>query len=155
MSPCWQKMRKGLHLSPWAKNEKNKDTSFSSTFKFWESKVPSVFSILAQRLIYSHFLISRMSPCWSWRLYLSPEAKIEKTKGTLFSSTFKVWESKVPLVFYSFDYGQSYGHSMNLQIFPVDVAYRKMTTLKEALPMGSQSPSLYFWAQGDQENGEK
>ena len=46
-----------------------------------------------------------MAPCWrSWqkirkRLYLSPRAKIVKTKGTLFPSIFKVRKSKVPLVF--------------------------------------------------------
>ena len=32
-------------------------------------------------------------------LYLSPRAKIEKTKGTLFSGTLKVEGNKVPLVF--------------------------------------------------------
>ena len=67
-------------------------------------------------------------------LYLSPRAKIEKTKGTLFSSTFKVWKNKVPLVFQVFDHGLSYDHSQNLQVFPFDVAYWKRTTLKEALP---------------------
>ena len=41
-------------------------------------------------------------------LHLNPWAKIKKTKGTLFSSIFKVWESKGPLVFSIFTLGLRY-----------------------------------------------
>ena len=44
---------------------------------------------------------------WS---YLSPCAKIKKIKGTLFPSTFKVSENKVPLVFSIFAQGLRYSH---------------------------------------------
>ena len=40
-----------------AKIEKNKGTLFSQTFKVEENKVPSVFSILALGLRFSHFLM--------------------------------------------------------------------------------------------------
>ena len=108
MAPCWhgwQKRRKRLNLSSWAKIEKTKDTLFSSTFKVRENKEPLVFSILAQGLRYSHFLIfcqprqqGNILEFRKW-LYLSPWAKIEKTKGTLFSETLKVEGNKVPLIF--------------------------------------------------------
>ena len=57
-----------------------------------------------------------MAPCWCGRqkmrkwLYLSPRAKILKTKGTLFSQTLKFEENKVPLVFSIFALGLRYSH---------------------------------------------
>ena len=81
---------------------------FSQTLKVEENKVPLVFSILALGLKYSHFLIfcrpHRKGPSKSLENgYVSaPESKLKKTKGTLFSSTFKVGENKVPLVFLNF-----------------------------------------------------
>ena len=50
-------MRKWLYLSPRAKIKKTKGTLFSQTLKVEENKVLLVFSILAQGLRYSHFLI--------------------------------------------------------------------------------------------------
>ena len=41
-------------------------------------------------------------------LYLSPRAKIEKTKGTLFSQTLKVEGNKVHLVFANLAQGLRY-----------------------------------------------
>ena len=38
-------MKKCPYLSPWAENEKNKDTLFSQTFKIEENKVASFFFI--------------------------------------------------------------------------------------------------------------
>ena len=108
------KFRKRLYLSPWAKIAKTKGTLFPSTFKVWENKVPLVFSILAQWLRCSFHLYWRISPCWhGWQkmnkwLYLSPWAKIEKTKGTLLSLTLKVGGNKVPLVFTIFAQGLRY-----------------------------------------------
>ena len=107
---------------PLIENWRKKGTLFPSTFKVWENKVPLVFSILAQRLRYSHFLNSRMAPCWcGWwkmrkRLYLSPWSKIGKTKGTLFPSTLKVWESKVTLVFSILVQRMRYRHFLNLRM---------------------------------------
>ena len=127
----WQKIRKRLYLSPWAKILKTKDTLFPSTFKVWESKVPLVFSIFSQGMWSSHFFIF----CWPCQqgaileyrriLYLSLWAKNEKTKGTLLSQTLKVEENKVPLVFLIFSQGPRYGHFVNLQVFPFDVTYWK------------------------------
>ena len=56
-------------------------------------------------------------------LYRSLLAKIEKTKGPLFSQTLKVEGNKVPLVFSIFAQGPRYGHFVNLQLFPFDVTY--------------------------------
>ena len=65
--------------------------------------MPVVFSIFVQGLRYSHFLNWRLLPCWlteNEKMAISqPGAKIEKTKGTLFSQTLKVEGNKVPLVF--------------------------------------------------------
>ena len=133
-APCWcgwQKMRKWLYLSPWAKIEKTKGSLFSQTLKVEENKVSLFFSIFAQGLRYSHFLIfcqprqqGNILEFRKW-LYLSPWAKIEKTKGTLFSETLKVEGNKVPLIFLIFAQGLRYDHSVNLQVFPFDVPYWK------------------------------
>ena len=40
-------MKKCPYLSPWAENEKNKDTLLSQTFKIEENKVALFFSFLA------------------------------------------------------------------------------------------------------------
>ena len=67
--------------------------------------MPLVFSILAQELRYSLFLIfcqpRQQGAITKFRkvLYLGLRAKIEKTKGPLFSQTLKVEGNKVPLVF--------------------------------------------------------
>ena len=49
-------MKKCPYLSPWAENEKNKDTLFSQTFKIEENKVALFFSFLAQDPRYWQFL---------------------------------------------------------------------------------------------------
>ena len=99
LAPCWcgwQKKGKRLYLSPWAKILKTKGILFPSTLKVWEGKVPLVFSIFAQGLKYSHFFIFRwpnqQGAILEYRrmLYLSLWAKIEKTKGTLFSSVLSI-----------------------------------------------------------------
>ena len=52
----------------------------------------------------------------------------------MFSQTLKVEGNKVPFASAIFDQGLRYGQSKNFQVFPFDVACRKMTTLKAALP---------------------
>ena len=108
MTPCWrgwQKRRKRLYLSSWAKIEQTKDTLFSSTLKVWKNKEPFVFSILAQGLRYSHCLIfcqpRQQGAILEFRrwLYLCPRVKIEKTKVPLLSQILKVEENKVSLFF--------------------------------------------------------
>ena len=50
----------------------------------------------------SQLLASALGLGWSLTIklpYLNPWAKNQKNKGTFFSSTFKVQESKVPLLF--------------------------------------------------------
>ena len=75
---------------------KTRGTLFIQTLKVEENKVSLVFSIFAQELRFSLFLLfclpRQQAAILKFRkwLYLSPRAKIEKTKGTLFSSTFKV-----------------------------------------------------------------
>ena len=112
----------------------------SQTFKVEGNKVPLVLPIFDQGLRYSLFLIFRhphqqgaILEFRKW-LYLSLWAKIEKTKGTLFSQTLKVEGNKVPFVFSIFHQGLRYGQYKNLHIFSFDVAYWKMTPLKAALP---------------------
>ena len=134
MLPCWrgwQKMRKWLYLSPWAKIEKTKGSLFSQTLKVEENKVSLVFSIFAQELRFSLFLLfcqpRQQGAILKFRkwLYLSPWAKIEKTEGTLFSQTLKVEGNKVPLIFLIFAQGLRYDHFVNLQVFSFDVPYWK------------------------------
>ena len=78
-------------------------------------------------------------------LYLTQRAKIEKTKGTLFSSTFRVWESNVPLVFWFMAQGPKYWHSMTLQVIPFEVTYWKMGYLAAALPVVVQQKIFTWW----------
>ena len=80
---------------------------------------------------YSHFLIffqprqrGNIREFRKW-LYLSPWAKIEKTKGALFFETLKVEGNKVPLIFLIFEQGLRYDHSVNLQVFSFDIPYWK------------------------------
>ena len=104
-------MRKWLYLSPWAKIEKTKGSLFSQTLKVEENKVSLFFSIFAQELRFSLFLLfcqpRQQGAILEFRkwLYLSPRVKIEKTKGPLLSQTLKVEENKVPLVFLIFAQG--------------------------------------------------
>merc|ERR1711984_20703 len=100
-----KKKRKGPYLSPEVPNSKNKGTFFSSTLKVEESKVPLFFGLEAPGQIYGPFLffliwlqIIAFIKMKKWP-YLSPEVPNPKNKGTLFSSTFKVGEKKLPLFF--------------------------------------------------------
>ena len=99
------KMTKTAYLSSRAINQKNKNTLPSSTFKDGEGKVPLLFSYLAQELRYSHFLIFKRSFQLKGGIYIKKllqlgfQSKSKKSKGTLLSSTFKVEEGKVPLLF--------------------------------------------------------
>ena len=93
------------YLGSWTINQKNRTLSFSLF-----SRMSSVLSFLihgpgAKILAFSPFDDAVNSTSWALidnmaisRLYLSPWAKIWKTKDTLFSSSFNVWENKVPLV---------------------------------------------------------
>merc|ERR1712030_148240 len=94
------------YLSPEVPNSKNKGTFFSSTLKVEESKVPLFYGLEAPGQIYGPFLffliwlqIIAFLKMTKWP-YLSPEVPNPKNKGTFFSSTLKVEESKVPLFFW-------------------------------------------------------
>ena len=95
---------------------------FSQTLKVEENKVSLFLSIFAQELRFSLFLLfcqpRQQGAILKFRkwLYLSPWAKIEKTRGYLFSQTLKVEENKVSLVFSIFAQGPRYGHFLNLQV---------------------------------------
>ena len=60
-------------------------------------------------------------------LYLSPEALNRKNKGTLFSSTFKVEDKKVPLFFRLGAYELRYGHFLIFLVLLQVEAMIKMT----------------------------
>ena len=106
-----QRGRNGQYLGPWAKNWKNKDTLLSQTLKVEEKKVSLVFWFVAQEPRYWHFCnlpISRTSLPMFQKIkwpYLGSWATNKKTKDTFFSSTFKVWESKVSLFFFIYGPG--------------------------------------------------
>ena len=98
-------MTKTAYLSSKAINQKNKGTLLSSTFKVGEGKVPLFFCFMALELSFGHILISmppsrRIAGLEMTKMeYLSSKAINQKNKGTLLSSTFKVGEGKVPLLF--------------------------------------------------------
>ena len=117
--PEFQKM-KWSHLSPWATNKRNKDAFFSSTFKVWESKVSLFLSFIAQGPRYWQFLPLTMVRTSLPELqkikwpYLVSWAKNKKSKATFFSSTLKVWESKVCLFLSFIAQGTRYWHFLPL-----------------------------------------
>ena len=77
--------------------------------------------------------------------YLGSWAINQKNKDTLFSSTFKVWESKVPLIFWFMAQGPKYWHFINLQVIPFEVTYWKMGYLAAALPVVFQQKNFTWW----------
>ena len=94
----------GYISAPEQKLKKTKGTLLSLTLKVGGNKVPLDFAILVQGLRYSLFLIfcqpRQQGAITKFRkgLYLGLWAKIEKTKGPLFSQTLKVEGNKVSLV---------------------------------------------------------
>ena len=67
--------------------------------------------------------------------YLGHLASNKKTKVTLFSSTLKVEENKVPLVFHLEAHRPRYGHFVIFSIFPLSVVlpYNHPTMLSRTL----------------------
>ena len=117
-STCHRQGKKGQYLGPWAINWKNKDTLLSQTLKVEEKKVSLVFLFVAQEPRYGHFIFwslgSKVRDIVKLQKYqyLGSWATNQKTKDTFFSSTFKVWESKVSLVFFI------YGPGAKILAFP-------------------------------------
>ena len=103
---CSKKVRFNLTPSP----------PTTERVKFEENDVSLIFSIFASWLRYTLFLLfcqqGTIFEFIKW-LYLSFWAKIEKTKGTLFSSHLKVWKNKEPLVFSILAEGLRYSHFLN------------------------------------------
>ena len=101
----WDKIRKCPYLGLESIKCKNKVTLISQTLKVEEKKVPLFFWSVAQEPRYSHFIFrssgSGVCSIIEGRRcqYLTPGPWIKKPKITFFSSTFKVWESKVSYVF--------------------------------------------------------
>ena len=97
---------------------------FSQTLEVEGNKVPLVFLILAQDLRYSLFFIfcqpRQQGAITKFRkgLYLGLRAKIEKTKGPLFSQTLKVEGNKVSLVFSILAQRPRYRPFLNLVMAP-------------------------------------
>ena len=94
-----------INLGYWATNKKSKDTFHFQTVKVKGKKVFLFFSFMAHGARYRHFVhltIPRTSLPKFQKIkwpYLGSWATNQKTKDTFFSSTFKVWESKVSLFF--------------------------------------------------------
>ena len=98
------------YLCQTTSNPKYKGTFFSSTFKVWEEKVPSDFHLKTNWPRYGrfvdypviHFVLENDvgSTKSTNQPYLCQTASNPKNKGTSFSSTFKVWEIKVPSDFH-------------------------------------------------------
>ena len=110
------KTRKWLYLSILSSKWKNKGTFFSPTFKVEGNKVPLFFHFELKWAKYGNFfvfkLFKRKYESWKkWnRPYLTQFGLNWKNKGTLLSSTLKVWEIKV-LLFFHFKLKQTrYGH---------------------------------------------
>ena len=82
---------------------------------------------------------------WENGYISAPEPKLKKTKGHFIF--FDFWSLRKQFKFELWPLSEFAG-------FPFDVAFWKKTTLKEALPIGSQSSSFYFWNQGEQGNGK-
>ena len=120
----FDKMTKWPYLSPEVPNPKNKGTFLSSTLKVEESKVPLFFGLEAPGQIYGPFLffliwlqIIAFIKMTKWP-YFSPEVPNPKNKGTLFSSTFKVGEKKVPSDFCFKVLWLRYSHLFYFAYFP-------------------------------------
>ena len=144
-----KKFIKWPYLRKYGKSEKSKATLFSQTFKVWEYKVPLVLSILPYFLRYGHFL------CWKLifgqkkcikRPYLKKYGKSGKSKTTLFSQTFKVWENKVPLVLSILPYFLRYGHFKIFSIFLLlGVQNHNSFHGKLTIPFSNIIIFSYFW----------
>ena len=127
-----QKM-KWPYLGSWAVNKKNKDTFFSSTFKVWESKVCLVFFIHGQGakiFTFPQFDDGTYSTSGAsiYKMAIS-QLYLEKLKTLCFLQLLKFERAKCPF-FSIFERGLSYGQSINLQVFPFDIANWKMSTLR-------------------------
>ena len=97
------KTTKWLYLSHLTSYQENKGTLFSSTFNVEENKVPLFSWFEVKWLRCSHFVVFKniaygfIGVKTTKSLYLSHLTSYQENKDTLFSSTFKVGENKVPL----------------------------------------------------------
>ena len=104
-----------------------------SKWYFWK------FNISAQWNVWQLFIVQlwpsfkSKSKVWKMKMAIS-QPLIQNLKTVGYFKTLKLEGNKVPFVFAIFDQGLRYGQSKNLQVFPFDVAYWKMNTLKAALP---------------------
>ena len=71
-------------------------------------------------------------------LYLSPEARNTKSKGTFFSSTFKVEEKKVPLFFGFGSSGLRYSHFV---IFMIALTQSQTKKMREWPYLSPETPN--------------
>ena len=84
-------------------------------------------------LIWGWHIFDVVDRKWENGYYISPWAKIEKTKGTLLSPTFKVWESKVPLVLSILAQGLRYSHFLISRIASWWRGWQKMRKSSQPL----------------------
>ena len=97
------KITKWLYISYLTSGQENNGTLFSLTFKVEGNKVPLFSWLEVKWLTYSHFVFfieDHLYECGcqtTKELYLSHLTSNQENKGTLFPSTLKVKENKVPL----------------------------------------------------------
>ena len=81
-----------------------------------------------------------------WRGWYIMRNRLHKIKGHLFPSTFKVWESKVPLIFSIFHQELSFGKFWRCHGGEMVGQRRNLsTTIKWRIAMGNCSHPIEFW----------
>ena len=85
----------------------------------------------------------------TWKMrkwpYLGSWATNKKTKVTFFSSTFKVWESKVSLLFWFVAKEPRYCHCFFFHVFPFDATLWKKVMPAQGLADSLECSNLIFW----------
>ena len=110
-----------------------------------------IFSFVDLALFYEIWPFSLLQThCWPKKFIIRPYfkkyGKSEKSKTTLFSQTFKVWENKVPLVLSILPYFLRYGHFKIFSIFLLlGVQNRNSFHGKLTIPFSNIIIFSYFW----------
>ena len=139
--PLWwvdKRSKNYLYLSPWAKNEENNGTLFSKPLKLENSKYLILLNFGSRAeiktvLIWGWHIFDVVDRKWENGYYINPCEKIEKTEGTLLSPTFKVWESKAPLVLSILAQGLRYSHFLISRIASWWRGWQKMRKSSEQI----------------------
>ena len=133
---------KCLYLGKEATKQKNKSTLFSSTFKVWESKVTLFLNFMLLSRNMAIFWFCPMDMLFHKMVISRKRGSKTKNMDTLFTSTFKFWESKVTL-FLNF---MLLSRSMAIFWFcPMDMLFHKMAiSRKRGSKTKKQGHFIYF-----------